>query len=178
MNDWKMLQAGGYSLTYGDFVKWYLAQPIYGQILVLMGIFALLTLIVVGLYYLIKGIAYLVYYVLKGAYYLVKGIFLGLYGLMEGLYHAISGKTKPESKETENRKEKDVQELKTVDLKLPAQRFVEQEVSAHALYCTDCGVKFSEEMVQALDSRGYGYCETCGKMYRAQGPAKGVHAES
>ncbi len=49
-----------------EIVDWFLVQPIYGQILVLIGVFAVLALAIVIAYYVLKGAAYLVYYVLKG----------------------------------------------------------------------------------------------------------------
>ena len=87
------------STTWQEIVDWFLLQPVYAQVLVLIGVFAVLTLAVILVYYILKGVGYLVYYILKGVYYLLKGIGLLFYKIFEGLYYAISGKTKPEKNE-------------------------------------------------------------------------------
>ena len=69
--DWRNIVDKIY-LMYNEFVEWYLVQPIYGQILAIIGIIALLALAVTLIYYVIKGIAYLIFYILKGIYYLLK----------------------------------------------------------------------------------------------------------
>ena len=89
-----MSEVNIFGVPWEEIVNWYLAQPIYGQILVMVGLVALLALAVVIVYYVLKGVAYLVYYVLKGIYYLLKGIGLLFYKICEGLYYAISGKPK------------------------------------------------------------------------------------
>ena len=86
-----------FGILWEEIVNWFLIQPIYGQILVLVGVIALLALAVVIVYYVLKGVAYLVYYILKGVYYLLKGLGLLFYKAFEALYYAISGETKPES---------------------------------------------------------------------------------
>ena len=86
-----------FGVAWEEIVNWFVAQPLYGQILVLIGLFAVIALAVVIVYFVLKGVVYLVYYILKGVYYLLKGIGLLFYKLCEGLYYAISGKPKPES---------------------------------------------------------------------------------
>ena len=82
-----------FNVSWEEIVNWYLAQPIYGQILILVGLIALLALAIVIVYYVLKGVVYLVYYVLKGVYYLLKGIGFLFYRLFEELYYLISGKS-------------------------------------------------------------------------------------
>ena len=79
-----MSEVNIFGVPWEEIVDWYLTQPLYGQILVLVGLIALLALAVVILYYVLKGVAYLVYYVLKGVYYLLKGIGLLFYKIFEG----------------------------------------------------------------------------------------------
>ncbi|MFX1313042.1 MAG: hypothetical protein ACFFHD_10560 [Promethearchaeota archaeon] len=152
-----------FSIPWQEIVDWYLAQPVYGQILILIGIFALLALAVVIVYYILKGVAYLVYYVLKGVYYLLKVIGLLFYKLFEALYYAISGKPKP------NKKQDTVQQIPTqvilvnkdeepiVPIQKPVQ-IVQPDVS----YCSECGNKFSDSMLESLSERGFAFCIHCG----------------
>jgi hypothetical protein len=145
--DWRNIVDKFY-LIYNEFVEWYLVQPIYGQLLSIVGIIALLSLAVVAIYYVIKGIAYLIYYTLKGIYYLLKGIGLGFSKLCEGFYNLVSGKSKTK-KQTENK-----------DL------LVEEQINRSnnkILYCTECGKKFSENMMNKLLSIGNVFCVNCGK---------------
>ena len=84
-----------FDVAWHEIVDWFLLQPIYAQVLVLIGVFAVLTLAVILVYYVLKGVCYLIYYLLKGIFYLFKGIGLLFYKVFEGLYYAISGKPKP-----------------------------------------------------------------------------------
>jgi hypothetical protein len=80
-------------------VNWFVIQPIYIQILIVVGAIAIVALAITLVYYVLKGAAYLVYYMLKGAYSLFKGIGIFFYGAFEALYYEITGKptlgTKP-----------------------------------------------------------------------------------
>ena len=82
-------------LWYNEFIDWYSVQPIYGQILVIVGIIAILALAITLVYYMIKGIVYLIYYILKGISSLLKWIGLGLFKLGEGFYYLVSGEERP-----------------------------------------------------------------------------------
>jgi hypothetical protein len=145
--DWKNI-TDTIILWYDKFVEWYSIQPIYGQVLAIVGIIAILSLAVVAIYYLIKGIAYLVYYTLKGIYYLLKGIGLGIFKLCEGFYNLVSGKSKTK-KQTEN-----------------TGLLVEDQINRFnntILYCTECGKRFSENMINKIISIGNVFCVNCGK---------------
>ena len=148
-----------------EIVNWYLAQPIYGQILVLVGLIALLALAVVILYYVLKGVAYLVYYVLKGVYYLLKGIGLLFYKIFEGLYYAISGKPKPEPASAQEQQTPPQVEKEPEPI-IPVQRSY-QTVHPEVAFCSECGGQFSESMVQTLSGKGFVYCIHCGKGFQA-----------
>ena len=50
------------------FMEWFAGIPLLGQILIIVGVFAILVLALIGVYYLLKGLAYLIYYILKGIY--------------------------------------------------------------------------------------------------------------
>ncbi|MHA1987103.1 MAG: hypothetical protein ACW98D_10725 [Promethearchaeota archaeon] len=142
--DWRDIVDNLY-LWYIEFIDWYLVQPIYGQILVIVGIIAILALVITIVYYIIKGIAYLIYYILKGVYYLLKGIGLGLFKLSEGFYYLVSGEERPK-KQTENNN-----------------LITNREVNITVLYCSECGVKFTEKMINQMYSNNIAYCVNCGK---------------
>ena len=149
-----------------EIIDWFVAQPLYGQILVLIGLTAVLALTVVIVYYILKGVAYLVYYLLKGVYYLLKGIGLLFYKLCEALYYAISGKEKPNAiKEEEQEVEviqKPIQQVQPIQ----PQRIV-QIVNPDASYCTECGNEFSATMIKQLSEKGFVYCVYCGKGFKS-----------
>jgi hypothetical protein len=139
------------SLWYEEFVDWYLSQPIYGQILTIVGIIAILALIIVILYYIIKGIGYLIYYILKGIYLILKGIGLGIFKLCEGFYYLVSGKPKPPKQTKSQESEKENQEIR---------------LNNALLYCSECGKKFSEKMINNIYNNGSAYCIFCGMEFK------------
>jgi len=154
-----MSEVNIFGVPWEEIVNWYLAQPIYGQILVLVGLFALLALAVVIVYYVLKGVAYLVYYVIKGVYYLLKGIGLLFYKLFEGLYYAISGKPK--------KKEETIPQTPQPSTIPPEQisNLIRQNEIRIPTYCTECGQKITESMGSLLSSRGVAFCFYCGKEF-------------
>lgn len=155
-----------FGVSLQEIIDWFLAQPLYGQVLVLIGVVAILALVVVIAYYLIKGVAYLVYYLLKGMYYLLKGIGLLFYKLCEALYYAISGKEKPNAKKEEQPEMEVIQQPIPQKSQLKPQKVV-QIVSPEATYCTECGNEFSAAMAQQLQNKGFVYCVHCGKGFKS-----------
>jgi len=150
-------------ITWQEIVDWFLIQPIFAQILVLVGVFAVLTLAVILVYYILKGVGYLVYYLLKGVYYLLKGIGLLFYKIFEGLYYAISGKPKPDkNQDTVQQAPPQVIVVKhTEEPIVPIQKTV-QIIRPEVTFCSECGNKFTDSMVQTLSERGIAYCIHCG----------------
>jgi len=153
-----------FGLTWEEIVAWFLAQPIYAQVLVLIGVFAVLTLAVILVYYILKGVAYLVYYILKGVYYLLKGIGLLFYKAFEGLYYAISGKPKPKPNQCcAPTQEQQVQpQVKQEEEPIVVIQKCEQIVQPEVAYCSECGNRFTDSMLQTLSERGVAYCIHCG----------------
>lgn len=132
---------------YNVFVEWFLEQPIYGQVLAIIGLITLLALAITLVYYTIKGIAYLVYYIFKGVYYLLKGIGYGFYKLFEGFYFLISGKQKSSKQKVEH-------------------VHIQNNMTNNNLYileyCSECGRKLSEKMKIHFEKNGMTFCENCG----------------
>ncbi|MFX1495135.1 MAG: hypothetical protein ACFFBZ_12690 [Promethearchaeota archaeon] len=149
-----------------EIVDWFLAQPLYGQILVLIGVVAVLVLAVIVAYYVIKGVAYLVYYLLKGIYYLLKGIGLLFYKLCEAIYYAISGKEKPNANKQEQQ-EAELIPQPVQQLSQPKPQKIIQIVDPEAAFCTECGKEFSAGMAQQLHDKGLVYCVHCGKGFKS-----------
>ncbi|MFX1366429.1 MAG: hypothetical protein ACFFCE_07105 [Promethearchaeota archaeon] len=152
-----------FGTTWQEIVDWFLIQPLYAQVLVLIGVIAVLILAVILVYYILKGVGYLIYYILKGLYYLFKGIGLLFYKGFQGLYYAISGKPKP------NKNQDDTQQFspQVIIVKQPKEPIVPiqettQIVRPEVTYCSECGMKFSESMIQTLSERGFAYCIHCG----------------
>lgn len=154
-----------FGVPWEEIVNWYLAQPIYAQILVLVGVFALLALAIVIAYYIIKGVAYLVYYILKGVFYLLKGIGLLFYKIFEALYYAISGEEKPTKKPVQEQQAPPQVEEEPEPI-TPIQKSY-QVVQPDVTFCSECGNKFSDTMIQALSTKGAVYCVYCGKGFQS-----------
>lgn len=137
-------------LWYNEFIEWYSVQPIYGQILSIIGIIAILALLVTLIYYVIKGIAYLVYYVLKGIYLLLKYIGLGIFKLCEGFYKLVSGEVKVNKHVDTNNDSNVIQPAMT---------------QMNVLFCNECGKMFSEKMIRKIKLHGNVFCAHCGKEF-------------
>ncbi len=155
-----------FDIAWQEIVNWFLIQPIYAQVLVVIGVFAVLTLAVILVYYILKGVGYLVYYLLKGVYYLLKGIGLLFYKIFEALYYAISGKPKPvKNPATEQQAPPQPQIIHQVKKEqepiVPIQQS-EQIVRSEVAFCSECGNKFSDSMLHTLQERGIAYCIHCG----------------
>ena len=143
-------------MAWQEIVDWFLVQPLYGQILVLVGVIAVLALAVVIVYYVLKGVAYLVYYILKGVYYLLKGIGLLFFKICEGLYYVISGKPKPGSQQ---------QQIQPQFSKPVIQNA--QIVRPEVAFCSECGNKFTDSMLRTLSEKNEAFCIHCGKAFQA-----------
>ena len=155
-----MMEVYIFGLTWQAIVEWFLAQPIYAQVFVLIGVFAVLVLAVILVYYILKGVAYLVYYVLKGVYYLLKGIGLLFYKAFEGLYYLISGKPKPQLNPAPEQ-QVPPQVKQEEELIVPILKS-EQIVRPEVVYCSECGNRFTDSMIQTISERGVAYCIHCG----------------
>lgn len=138
-------------MWYNEIVEWYLLQPIFAQLFIIIGIITLLALTVTLVYYIVKGIVYLGYYIIKGVYYLLKGVGFAFYKLFEGFYNLVSGKTKYQTK----------QKL----LKNSEQTFSNEKIY-ETIFCSECGRKFTEKMVQQINNSKKTFCVNCGKEYR------------
>lgn len=156
-----------FGIPWEEIVNWFLVQPIYGQILVLVGVIALLALAVVIAYYILKGVAYLVYYILKGVYYLLKGLGLLFYKAFEALYYAISGETKPESSAPAQEQQAPPQVEKQPEPIISVQKTY-QTIKPDVAFCSECGSKFSESMVQTFSNNGFVHCIHCGKGFQSR----------
>jgi hypothetical protein len=135
------------SLWFNTFIEWFVEQPLYGQILVIIGIVAVLALTVTLLYYIIKGVAYLIYYTITGIFYLLKYIGYGIYKLFEGFYLLVSGKSKLK---IEINKETIIE-----NNSLNAQEALLE-------YCSECGKRISESMKKHLKANKIVFCVNCG----------------
>jgi len=156
-----------FGILWEEIVNWFLVQPIYGQVLVLVGVIALLALAVVIVYYVLKGVAYLVYYIIKGVYYLLKAIGLLFYKTFEALYYAISGKSKPES-DTPAQGQQALPQVEKQPEPITLVQKTYQTVNLDVAFCSECGSKFSDSMNQTLSNEGFVYCIHCGKGFQGQ----------
>ncbi|KKM08375.1 hypothetical protein LCGC14_1724400 [marine sediment metagenome] len=159
-----MIDVNIFGIPWEEIVNWFVIQPIYGQILILVGVIALLALAIVLVYYILKGVAYLVYYILKGTYYLLKGIGLLFYKACEALYYAISEKPKPGSVSIQQPGAPQI-EIQPEPI-IPIQKN-HQHIQPDATFCTECGTKYTDKMIQTLSNKGSVFCIHCGKGFQA-----------
>ncbi len=169
MVDWNQMATQAL-LYWQEFITWFLALPIYSQVLVIMSAIGVIVLSVVIVYYTLKGVAYLVYYILKGVYLLLKGIFTGLYKLFEEIYYEVSGKPKPIKKSSDNKcygqSEAPQQAYEEQEIIKPMQKEI-QIVQPDAVFCSECGSQYTERMLEQLRENGTAYCVFCGKGYKS-----------
>ena len=149
--DWKNIVDTLY-IWYYEFIEWYMIQPIYGQIFAIIGILTILALLVTLVFYIIKGIAYLFFYILKGVYYLLKGIGLGIFKLCEGFYRLVSGKHLPLKHSQNDNFQVNINDGVKTNM---------------ILFCSQCGKRFSEKMINRMFTIGLTYCINCGKEFKA-----------
>lgn len=165
MVNWNNYPFDWFSVYWNGFVNWYMIQPLFAQILVIVGIFAIVALTMVLVYYIIKGVVYLVYYVIKGIYYLLKYIVLGIYRLFKALYYAISGKQDPSKQQVQYN---NIEEVSQNYHKRPRTQVIQVKDPTGVKFCSECGMEFSEKASHLLISRGSAYCENCGKKYNSK----------
>jgi len=144
--DWENLLEN-ISVWYNIFLEWYSQQPLYGQVLAIIGIIAILVSIVILIYYIIKGIAYLIYYSIKGVFYLLKYIGYGFFKLFEGFYLLVSGKSKYKSR---NNNQFNIRNSSTMEHRI----FLE--------YCSECGKRLNNKMKDHLEKNEIVFCVNCG----------------
>ena len=169
MVDWKQI-AEQALLYWQEAITWFLALPIYSQVIVILAAIGVIVLSVVIVYYTLKGVAYLVYYILKGVYLLLKGIFTGLYKLFEEIYYGITGKPKPIKESSE---EKCCEQQETLQQSYEEQEIIKpqqkemQIVQPDAVFCSECGSQYTARMLEQLGENGTAYCVFCGKGYKS-----------
>ena len=157
-----MIDVSVFSIPWEEFVNWFVVLPIYGQILILAGVIAILTLAIVLVYYILKGAAYLVYYILKGTYYLIAGLGLLFYKAFRALYYEISGRPKPGNVS--------VQQPVTPQIVQQAESPIPKShlhIQSDAVFCTECGTKYTDLMIKTLSNKGSAFCVHCGNGLQA-----------
>jgi len=159
-----MINVNGFVIPWEEFVNWFGILPIYGQILIIVGVIAILALTITLVYYILKGAAYLVYYILKGAYSLLKAIGVFFYGAFEALYYEITGKPKPGNEPVT---QSDAPQTdKNPEPIAPVQK-THRDIQPDAMFCTECGTKFTDTMMQTLSNEESGFCIHCGKGFQS-----------
>jgi hypothetical protein len=169
MVDWNQI-VDQVLLHWQEFIAWFLALPIYSQVFVIMATIGAIILSVIIVYYTLKGVAYLIYYILKGVYLLLKGIFTGLYKLFEEIYYEISGKPKPIKKSSDKKccehQEAYQHSYEEQEIIKPMQKEI-QILQPNAVFCSECGSQYNENMLVQLKENGIAYCVFCGKGYKS-----------
>ncbi len=134
-----------------QFAEWFLAQPLFGQILIIIGIVAALILSGILVYYIIKGVAYLIYYLAKGLYHLFKALILGFAKIFKRAYKSVQGRT-----------DQPVSSYKYGEYNNGASVVIEKRPGKIS-FCSECGKAFSTNVKTLLNTKGSAFCEQCGK---------------
>ncbi|MGV9198742.1 MAG: hypothetical protein ACOC44_20505 [Promethearchaeia archaeon] len=174
--NWYFFNVEGTSITWGDFIKWYGSLPFYGQLLTIIGIFAIIALVCVLVYYILKGVAYLVYYLLKGIGYLFYYVGLGVYKLFEGLYYLITREHKKQPEkilvdlQPIKNSPKEPTECGRINKRAKRKdpnpdRYIDPVQVEGTKFCPMCGTQFSESARQTLKERGQVFCSYCGSVF-------------
>ncbi|MBN1216928.1 MAG: hypothetical protein JXA99_15990 [Candidatus Lokiarchaeota archaeon] len=139
-----------FTYYWDEFITWFLAAPLIAQILVIIGIATVLILTIVLVYYIAKGVCLLLTYIGKG-----------IYKLFKGLSTAVEGKSK------KNEESEEIHYVQVIENRAPVQS-VPQKVNINtntynkASFCPECGIRFSGKVLNALESRGFAFCQQCG----------------
>lgn len=164
----KMVLQQYYGLSWRIFVSWFLGLPLFGQILVAVGLVTIIVLVFIGIYYLLKGIGYLIYYILKAIYYIIRGVIIGFVRVIQGIYHAFSEKEEPKEKNAAQEEQEITQPIEAQKEHVsPVQEIIEQSQPKTISYCPECGVEFTEIMAKQLNKEGYAYCTFCGEKFES-----------
>lgn len=164
----KMVLQQFYGLSWRIFVSWFLGLPLFGQILVAVGLVTIIVLVFIGIYYLLKGIGYLIYYILKAIYYIIRGVIIGIVRVIQGIYHAFSEKEEPKEKNAAQEEQETTQPIEAQKEQVsPVQEIIEQPQPKTISYCPECGVEFTEIMSNQLNKEGYAYCTFCGEKFES-----------
>jgi len=135
-----------------EFSNWFFKQPLFGQILTIIGIFATICLILIAVYYIIKGIILLIKKIIRKLKKRVKKS--SNYPLQAASNPYISVNQKiPGSKQFQR-----IEESKKKEIIVHYPKRVK--------YCSECGMEFSDKVKNILNSRGSAYCEYCGKIHK------------
>lgn len=150
------------------FVSWFLSLPLFGQILVAVGLVTIIVLVFIGVYYLLKGIGYLIYYILKAIYYIIRGVIIGIFRVFKGIFNAFSEKEEPKEKKTTEVEQEPSQPIEAQKEQIsPVQEILEQPQPKTISYCPECGSAMSEVMSTQLNKEGYAYCTFCGEKFES-----------
>ena len=165
----KMLLQRYYGLSWQVFVSWFLGLPLFGQILVAVGLVTIIVLVFIGIYYLLKGIGYLIYYIFKAVYYVIRGIIIGIARVFQGISHALSEKEGPKEQNKAEMEQEPSQPIEVQKEQIsPVLDPVAQNVPKVISYCPECGVQFTDLMTNQLNKEGYTYCTFCGEKFDSQ----------
>ncbi len=154
-------QLGEYSMTGEQLADWYFSLPLFGQVLIVLSIMAILALIFALIFYIILGLGYVVYYLLKGLYYLLKEVGHLLLRLSKGIYRMIFDQGAHQPDHPHQQKIQSPTEVHSTLIK-------KQKIDSQIKFCNECGAKFTLKMKEFLNSRGRVYCEYCGKGFEIQ----------
>jgi len=164
----KMILQRYSGLSWQVFVSWFLGLPLFGQILVAVGLVTIIVLVFIGIYYLLKGIGYLIYYILKAIYYIIRGVIIGIFRVFQGIFHAFSEKEEPKESKTTEVEQEQSQPIEAQKEQIsPVQEIIVQNQPKTISYCPECGVEFTEIMSTQLNKEGYAYCTFCGEKFQS-----------
>lgn len=141
-----------------QFVNFFVEAPLFAQILMGAGIFALIALSIT-----------LVYYIVKGIYLLIKAICKGIYKLGKKIYNFAERKI--EEFTQPNCPQKNIysnaalirDSVKSETIQKREKILVENPREVR--FCSSCGTDLSEKFITLLTTDGRAFCEHCGRIH-------------
>ncbi|MFO7794612.1 MAG: hypothetical protein ACQERB_01250 [Promethearchaeati archaeon] len=144
MVNWESYPFNWFIEYWNKFVDWFIIQPLFAQILVIVGIFAIIVATIFIIYY----------------------ICLGVYKFFHAIYKAILGEEKPIEKTINTNSSKEINS--EIYRNRPRTSGIQIKNPKGVHFCSECGVEFSDKITGLLLSRGMVYCDNCGKKYETK----------
>lgn len=141
-----------------QFVNFFVEAPLFSQILMGAGIFALIAVSIT-----------LVYYIIKGVYLLIKKICREIYKLGKKIYNFTERKIEEYNQSnyglkyaySNNPADREI----TRATKEPKNKKTLVENPREVRFCSSCGTDLSEKFLTLLTTDGRAFCEHCGRIH-------------
>lgn len=133
-------------------------EPLF-QLLIMVGVIAVVSLVITLVYYLIKGVLYLIYYTLKAVVYITYYSLKGVYLLLKAMVKIAVKILEKVGDFLDSIFNRDITPEK-VGAQMEAITVPKTIISPK--FCPICGNAFDEIMDEVLHKEGHAFCQSCG----------------